>query len=63
MEDEQHFVMNCSSLYTYRNAFFKELVEIVPSFISKNIDEKFTFIMECTDYDIVYTSYMHNKYS
>ena len=54
VEDERHFVMNCSSLSTYRNTFFEELVKIVPSFVSKNIDEKFTFIMECTDYDIAY---------
>ena len=54
VEDERHFVMNCSSLSTYRDTFFEELVNIVPSFVSKNIEEKFTFIMECTDYKIAY---------
>ena len=32
--------------------FFDDLEEIVPSFSSKNVDEKFSFIMECKDYDI-----------
>ena len=32
--------------------FFDNLEEIVPSFSSKNVDEKFSFIMECKDYDI-----------
>ena len=32
--------------------FFDDLEEIVPSFSSKNEDEKFSFIMECKDYDI-----------
>ena len=32
--------------------FFGDLEEIVPSFSSKNVDEKFSFIMECKDYDI-----------
>ena len=30
---------------------FYDLGEIVP-FSSKNVDEKFSFIMECKDYDI-----------
>ena len=60
VEDERHFVMNCSSLSTYKNTFFEELVRIVPSFVSKNIDEKFTFIMECTDYDIAYICISNN---
>ena len=35
VEDELHFVMNCSSLSTYtcRNTFSEELVKIVPSFL------------------------------
>ena len=33
--------------------FFDNLEETVPSFSSKNVDEKFSFIMECKDnYDI-----------
>ena len=52
VEDEKHFVMKCDSLSTYRNTFFDDLEENVPSFSSKNEDEKFFFIMECKDYDI-----------
>ena len=52
VEDEKHFVMECDSLSTYRNTFFDKLEEIVPSLSSKNVDEKFSFIMECKDYDI-----------
>ena len=32
--------------------FFDDLEEIVPSFSSKNVDEKFSFKMECKDYDL-----------
>ena len=52
VEDEKHFVMECDSLITQRNTFFDDLEEIVPSFSSKNADEKISFIMECKDYDI-----------
>ena len=53
VEDEKHFFNECDSLSTYRNTFFfDDLEEIVPSFSSKNVDEKFSFIMECKDYDI-----------
>ena len=52
VEDEKHFVMECDSLSTHRNTFFDNLEEIVPSFSSKNVDEKLSFIMECKDYDI-----------
>ena len=31
--------------------FFDDLEQIVPSFSSKNVDEKFTFIVECKDYE------------
>ena len=32
--------------------FFDALDQIIPSFASKTVDEKFAFIMECKDYDI-----------
>ena len=32
--------------------FFDDLEEIVPSFSSKNVDEKFSFIKECKNYVI-----------
>ena len=44
--------MECDSLSTHRNTFLDVLEEIVPSFSSENVDEKFSFIMECNDYDI-----------
>ena len=52
VEDEKHFVMKCDSLSNYRNIFFDDLKEIVPSFSSKYVGERFSFIMECKDYDI-----------
>ena len=52
VEDEKHFVMECYSFSTYRNIFFDDLEEIVPSFSSKNVGEGFSFIMECKGYDI-----------
>ena len=47
VEDDKHFLMECDSLSKYRNKDFDDLEQIVPSFSSKNVDEKFTFIMEC----------------
>ena len=41
-----------SETYGTAHTFFDNLEEIVPSFSSKNVDEKFSFIMECKDYDI-----------
>ena len=35
VEDEKHFVMECDSLLTYRNKYFGDLEQIVPSFSSK----------------------------
>ena len=52
VEEDKHFVMECDSLSTYRNKYFDDLEQIVPSISSKNVDEKFTFIMECKGYDI-----------
>ena len=37
---------------TCRKPFFEALDQIIPSFASKTVDEKFAFIMECKDYDI-----------
>ena len=39
--------------------FFDELAQIVPSFFSKTEDEKFSFIMECKDYDIASVCITH----
>ena len=50
-EDEKHFVMECDSLSTYRNKLVGDLEQIVPSFPSKYVSEKCTFIMECKDTD------------
>ena len=46
VEDEKRFVMECDI-----EIFFDDLEQIVPSFSSKNVDEKFTFIVECKDYE------------
>ena len=51
VEDEKHFLMERDSLKTHRNTYFDDLEEIVPSFSSKNVDEKISFIKECKDYD------------
>lgn len=59
VEDEKHFVMECSSLSAYRNTFFEELTQIVPAFFGKTVDEKFAFIMECKDYDIACVCITH----
>ena len=52
IKDVKHFFMECTSISTYRKLFFDSSDQIVPSFASKTVDEKFAFIMECKDYDI-----------
>ena len=52
-------MMECFSLSAHRNTFFDELAQIVPSFLSKTEDEKFSFIMECKDYDIARVCITH----
>ena len=58
--------MECASLSTYRKLFFDALEQIIPSFASKPVDEKFAFIMECKGYDIAsvcVTKYLENVQS
>ena len=43
VEDEKHFIMHCDSLSKHRNTYFDNLEEIVPSFSSRYVDEKFSF--------------------
>ena len=45
IEDEKHFVMECASLSTCRKLFFDALDQIIPSFASKTVDEKFAFTL------------------
>ena len=59
VEDQKHFVTECFSLSAHRNTFFDELAQIFPSFFSKTEDEKFSFIMECKDYDIARVCITH----
>lgn len=52
VEDEFHFLMKCNVLNEARNLFFKNIIDIVPSFISFSDEDKFKFILTSHDLDI-----------
>ena len=51
IENEFHFVMECTQLHNLRKHLFESLTEIVPAFANMNTDDKFRFIMISYDYD------------
>ena len=52
IENEFHFVMECTQLHNLRQHLFESLTKIVPAFANMNTDDKFRFIMISYDYDI-----------
>ena len=52
VESEYHFLMSCASFTSLRQLFFKELNDIVPSFLQMNDTCKFKFILASKDYDL-----------
>ena len=52
IENEFHFVKECTQLHNLRQHLFESLTEIVPAFANMNTDDKFRFIMISYDYDI-----------
>ena len=52
VEDEFHFTIICSKLQSCREEFFKDICEVVPSFINMSDFDKFKFIFSSNDLDI-----------
>ena len=52
VEDEFHFTTICSKLQSCREEFFKDICDVVPSFINMSDFDKFKFIFSCNDLDI-----------
>ena len=53
IEDEFHFVIECNKLEPLRTKLYKNISDIVPSFLSMSKQEKFNFILSSNDYDIM----------
>ena len=51
VEDEFHFTIICSKLQSCEE-FFKDICDVVPSFINMSDFDKFKFIFSCNDLDI-----------
>ena len=52
VEDEFHFTIICSKLQSFREEFFKDICDVVPSFITMSDFDKFKFIFSSNDLDI-----------
>ena len=52
LEDEFHFTIICSKLQSCREEFFKDICDVVPSFINMSDFDKFKFIFSSNDLDI-----------
>ena len=50
--DEFHTVMICDKLATARSNLFEKISTVFPLFDSLDNKTKFTFLMQCDDYDI-----------
>ena len=52
VEDEFHFTIICSKLQSCREEFFKDICDVVPSFINMSDFDQFKFIFSSNDLDI-----------
>ena len=55
VEDERHFIMDCSLYDDQRHDLFEHCISLDDEFASLNTVEKFTFIMKKGSYNIVKT--------
>ena len=59
VETEIHFLLQCQPLSEHRNNFYKELEEITPIFNSMSDNEKFCYILQNREYDVLYICISH----
>ncbi len=52
IEDEKHVLMSCTLYKQPREIMFKHIFDIFPGLPSCYIDEQFSFIMQCHDYEV-----------
>ena len=53
IETESHFLLQCQSLNDQRILCFTELEKAIPSFINMGESEKFRFILQNKEYDVL----------
>ena len=65
VEDEEHFIFDCSKLEHIRKDFFYRLASISPSFIHKSGIERLKFILGNNEYDlnVICLTYLHDMYT
>jgi hypothetical protein len=52
VEDEFHLTIICSKLQSCREEFFKDICDVVSSFINMSDFDKFKFIFSCNNLNI-----------
>ena len=62
VEDEEHFIFDCSKLEHIRKHFFHRLASISPSFIHMSRIERLKFILGNNEYDlnVICLTYLHD---
>ena len=65
VEDEEHFIFDCSKLEHIRKHFFHRLASISPSFIQMSRIERLKFILGNNEYDlnVICLTYLHDMYT
>ena len=64
VETEIHFLLHCQPLSEHRNNFYKELEEITPIFNSMSDNDKFCYILQNREYDVlcICISHVHKMF-
>ena len=65
VENEEHFIFDCSKLEHIRKHFFHRLASISPSFIQMSRIERLKFILGNNAYDlnVICLTYLHDMYT
>lgn len=53
VEDEKHFLIQCSAYLQPRHQFYSDIIEMCPAFEFYSDNNKFTFLLGSTDYEIL----------
>ena len=59
IEDEIHFLIKCDLYTTHRKPLFESSLEVKPNFLFYSDQEKFVFIMTCTQLSNVLAKFIH----
>ena len=61
LEDEQHFVMECTLYETQRRVLINNIITTYPEFSNRNVNDAFVFLLQSTDPNI--QNLLQNSYT